>query len=87
MVDQAATSAGVSLNVVMELRSIESIKRMVEAGIGVGFVSRFALGEREGLACRDGAISRKLAIVRPRDRVPSAAVREFESTLLAISKR
>jgi DNA-binding transcriptional LysR family regulator len=67
--------------VVMELRSIESIKQMVAAGIGVGFVSRFALKEGEGLACRDGALGRMLAVVRRRDRVPSAAVAEFESAL------
>lgn len=82
IVDDAAARAGVSLSVVMELRSIESIKRMVEAGIGVGFVSRFALRSGEGLACRDGALTRKLAVVRRKDRAPSAAVREFERALM-----
>jgi DNA-binding transcriptional LysR family regulator len=86
IVDEAALRAGVTLMVVMELRSIESIKGMVEAGIGVGFVSRFALKEGEGLACRDGGLTRRLAIVRRRDRVPSAAVAEFERTLLAAAK-
>jgi DNA-binding transcriptional LysR family regulator len=83
LLDRAAAAAGVSLNVVMELRSIESIKQMVAAGIGVGFVSRFALKEGEGLACRDGKLSRALAIVRPRGRTPSPAVAEFERVLLA----
>lgn len=89
LLDRAAAAApdgGVSLNVVMELRSIESIKQMVAAGIGVGFVSRFALKGGEGLACRDGTLSRSLAIVRKRDRVPSAAVAEFERVLLAQSR-
>ena len=81
IVDQASLKHGVALSVVMELRSIESIKQMVAAGIGVGFVSRFALKEGEGLACRDGGIGRKLAIVRRRDRVPSTAVQEFERAL------
>ena len=81
IVDQAALKHGVALKVVMELRSIESIKQMVAAGIGVGFVSRFALKEGEGLVCRDGGIGRKLAIVRRRDRVPSTAVQEFERVL------
>lgn len=81
LMDSASAKAGVSLNVVMELRSIESIKQMVAAGIGVGFVSRFALKEGEGLACKDGRLGRRLAIVRRRDRVPSAAVAEFERTL------
>jgi len=83
LLDRAAAAAGVSLNVVMELRSIESIKQMVAAGIGVGFVSRFALKEGEGFACRDGKLARSLAIVRRRDRAPSPAVAEFERVLLA----
>jgi len=47
VIDHAAGASGVALNVVMELRSIESIQRMVEAGVGVGFVSRLA-AEEEG---------------------------------------
>lgn len=85
MIDHAAARAGVTLNVVMELRSIESIKQMVAAGIGVGFVSRFAIeeshGER-GLACREGRLVRKLALARRRDRGASAAVAEFERELV-----
>ncbi|HMN42115.1 MAG TPA: LysR family transcriptional regulator [Phycisphaerales bacterium] len=87
IVDAAAMRAGVSLSVVMELRSIESIKGMVEAGIGVGFVSRFALEDGEGLVCTDGGLARRLAIVRRRDRVPSAAVAEFEKTLTTETQR
>jgi DNA-binding transcriptional LysR family regulator len=82
MIDRAAQASGITPNVVMELRSIECIKQMVEAGIGVGFVSRFALGRGEGLACREGRLSRQLAIVRRRDRVPSPAVSRFERDLL-----
>lgn len=82
VIDRAAAAAGVSLNIVMELRSIESIKQMVGAGIGVGFVSGFALRPGEGLACRDGKLARELAIVRRRDRVPSPAVAAFERALV-----
>lgn len=85
MIDRAAAAAGVTLNVVMELRSIESIKHMIAAGIGAGFVSRFALAEGEGLACRDGKLTRGLAIVRRRDRAASAAVTEFERMLVAMA--
>ncbi|MFN0132936.1 MAG: LysR family transcriptional regulator [Phycisphaerales bacterium] len=81
LIDAAAAAAGVTLNVVMELRSIESIKQMVRAGIGVGLVSRFALDAAEGRPCRDGPIRRTLAIVRRRDRMPSPAAAEFERTL------
>jgi DNA-binding transcriptional LysR family regulator len=87
IVDDAARAAGVTLDVVMELRSIESIKSMVSAGIGVGFVSRFALGAGsawgQGLRCKEGRLSRTLAIVRRRDRVPSAAAGAFERALVA----
>ncbi len=83
VIDRSSARAGVALNVAMELRSIESIKQMVGARIGVGFVSRFALGEGEGLVCRDGGLSRELAVVRRRDRMPSAAAAEFERRLLA----
>jgi DNA-binding transcriptional LysR family regulator len=82
VIDRAMDAAGVGMSVVMELRSIDSITRMVAAGIGVGFVSRFAIGAREGLACRDGKLSRQLAVIRRRDRVPSAAVAMFEREML-----
>ncbi len=85
VIDEASHAAGVTLDVAMELRSIESIKQMVAAGIGVGFVSRFALADAEGLACRDGRLSRSLAIVRRRDRLPSAAVAAFERLLVTLS--
>lgn len=78
VIDDAARAAGVRLNVVMELRSIEGIKGMVAAGVGVGFVSRFALRAGEGRACKDGRLSRKLALVRSNARVLSGAGRAFE---------
>jgi DNA-binding transcriptional LysR family regulator len=81
IIDQAAGDAGVRLGVVMELRSIESIKQMVAAGIGVALVSRLALQVGEGLVCRDSRLTRVLAIARRRDRVPSPAVAEFERAL------
>lgn len=82
LIDAGAEGAGVRLDVAMELRSIDSIKQMVAAGIGVAFVSRFALGDGEGLTCRDGKLSRTLAIVRRKDRVPSPAAEAFERALL-----
>lgn len=77
LIDREAAKAGVSLNVVMELRSIESIKQMVAAGIGVALVSRFAIGAStpwgDGAACKDGKLGRELAIVQRRDRAPGPA--------------
>ncbi len=87
VIDRASAAAGVRLDVIMELRSIESIKHMVHAGIGVALVSRFALDEDEGLRCQDGKLSRQLAIVRRRDRELAPAAREFEKQLLATTRR
>lgn len=86
LIDQAAAKAGVTLHVVMELRSIESIKHMVAEGVGVGLVSRFAMEEDEGMVGREGRLTRRLAIVRRRDRAPGAAVQEFEAALLVALK-
>lgn len=83
VIDRAARENGVTLDIVMELRSIESIKQMVQAGIGVGFVSRFAVSEREGLACRDTRLTRQLALVRRRDREASPAAAAFEKAIAA----
>lgn len=82
MVDHAAAGAGVSLNVVMELRSIEGIKHMVAAGIGLGLVSRFALQRDEGLSCAVRPLSRKLAIVTSCTRPASTAAVAFERAML-----
>jgi DNA-binding transcriptional LysR family regulator len=87
LIDAAAGEHGVTLSVVMELRSIQGIERMVEAGIGVGFVSRLALGDGDGplgagLPCADGVIRRELAVVRRRDRTPSPAAAAFERALV-----
>lgn len=88
VIDAAAAKAGVSLNYVMELRSIEGIKRMVAAGIGAGFVSRFALGASEGRVCREGKLARRLVIVKRRDRGLSTAAGEVERRLLgSVQKR
>jgi DNA-binding transcriptional LysR family regulator len=83
VIDQAAIAHGVHLEVVVELRSIEGIARMVQAGVGVGFVSRMALTETTGLACRDGRLVRGLALVRRRDFSPSPAAAAFEQDLHA----
>ncbi len=87
LIDSVAGSHGVALDVVMELRSIESIVQMVRAEIGVGFVSRFALEANPkmgaGLRCADAKLTRELAVVRRRDRIPSHAAAAFERALLA----
>ncbi len=87
LIDSAAGSHGVALDIVMELRSIESIVQMVRAEIGIGFVSRFALEADPklgaGLRCADAKLTRELSVVRRRDRIPSHAAAAFERALLA----
>jgi DNA-binding transcriptional LysR family regulator len=82
LIDRTASSAGITLHIVMELRSIDSIKQMVAAGIGIGFVSRFALRAGEGLLPKEGKMGRQLAIVKRRDRTLSPAAAACEKLLL-----
>ncbi len=86
IIDEAARNADADLRVVMELRSIEGIKRMVSAGIGVGFVPNLAITNDEEHAnarvCADGELARTLALIRRRDRVPSPAAARFEAMLV-----
>lgn len=81
LIDALAHEAGVRLDVVMELRSIESIVQMVRAEIGVGFVSRHGLPDGAGLRLAGDAILRRLGVVRRSDRIPSHATAAFERAL------
>ena len=82
IIDQSAANHGVSLEVVMELRSIEAIVQMVRANIGVGFVSKYGLPDGVGLKCKDGGLTRELGVVRAFDRLPSRASAVFEEMLI-----
>lgn len=82
IIDQAAGSHGVNLEVVMELRSIESIVQMVRADIGVGFVSKHGLPPGMGVRCKDGGLTRNLGVVRTLGRLPSRASAVFEEMLI-----
>jgi len=82
VIDHEADAHGVSLEVVMELRSIESIVQMVRANIGVGFVSKHGLPPGMGVRCRDGGLTRELGVVRAKNRLASHAAAMFERALL-----
>jgi DNA-binding transcriptional LysR family regulator len=77
LLDRALTEHDVVPAVVMEVRSIATITAMVEAGIGLGFVSRFADAAQTGLRPADRPLTRQLAVIEPRDRMPSAALQAF----------
>lgn len=78
LLDHEMSAAGVDADIVMELRSIESIKQMVAQGIGSAFVSQFALsGSEEGLRCVERPIQRRLAVIYRNDRAQTPAARAF----------
>jgi len=78
LIDGRLVASGTQVDIVMELRSIESIKQMVAQGIGAAFVSRWALPDPEaGLTCADGRLTRTLAIVSRADRPLGAAAEAF----------
>ena len=78
LIDSRLGSRGVNVDIVMELRSIESIKQMVMQGIGAAFVSQFALaGTTQGLRASRSPIKRRLALVYRTDRTLSAPTRSF----------
>lgn len=87
MIDAAAVNAKTELTIAMELRAIDGIISMVKAGVGVGFVSRFALPAGEGARCKECDLTRELALVRRSDRVPSPAGDAFERLLLDAMRR
>lgn len=79
-----------ALNVVMELDSTEAIKSAVEAGFGVGFVSRWAIAKdmRLGSAFRTVEIKgirlpRQLVMISPKGPELSGPAAEFRSFVLA----
>jgi DNA-binding transcriptional LysR family regulator len=83
LLDRRLAEHAVAPAVVMELRSIAGITAMVEAGIGLGFVTRHADAAHRGLRAADRALARTLAVIERRDRVRSAALAAFHAALLA----
>ena len=78
LLDRHLGRAHIQPEIVMELRSIESIKQMVAQGIGAAFVSRFALSDPDqGLRAADGPLERQLAVVYRADRTLGAAAQAF----------
>lgn len=71
------------LNVVLELQHTEAIKRAVEAGLGVGCLSRislveaFARGSLVPLAVPDRDFSRQLNLITHRQKYQSAALKQW----------
>ncbi len=87
LVDRALEEAGVRVEVVMELRSIQSILRMVALGLGLGFVSQLGVeAAGKGVRVIDVAglrITRELAVVHRRARPLSVAAEAFRERIVA----
>lgn len=71
------------LNISVELPSLEAIKRLVEAGVGVALVpkltakSEIASGQLAGLSVKEMKLERKLNIIYRKNSVLSHASQEF----------
>ena len=81
LVDAALVEAGVQVEVVMELRAVQSILRMVALQLGVAFVSQLGVeAAGKGVKVIDVTglkITRSLAVIRRRGRPLSVAARAF----------
>lgn len=78
IIDDALLRRGIAMQIVMELRSIQSILRMVELGLGLAFVSSLGLGMDPVRIDVPGLrIERTLAVATKRGRPLSAAAAAF----------
>lgn len=83
-VDQLLASAGATAQAAMELDSVETIKRMVEAGLGISLLPEVAIAEEVSagrLVARPvlevGPTPRGIALACRRDKFRSAAMQAF----------
>jgi DNA-binding transcriptional LysR family regulator len=83
---------GTKLNIVIELPSLEAIKRLVKAGVGIALVPRLSVnsemadGDLIGLDVRELKLTRKLNIVYRKNASLSHAAKEFIAIARAGSK-
>ena len=86
LIDNALRSAGVEMNVVMELRSIPGIVRMVMITGNMAFVSQMGVESESGVSAlqvRGLNIRRELAVITRRGTELSPAAASFAAQLLA----
>lgn len=86
-IDRLLKAHGVGVRVAMEFDNIETIKRSVEAGVGVSILPASAVEtERRNrtlaaLSFTEGTFTREIGIIHRRGKVFSAAAREFIALL------
>jgi DNA-binding transcriptional LysR family regulator len=91
-VDDWFMRAGLALKPVMELGSVEAIKKLVEAGLGCGVLPRMAItaDDRRGrLAIRPltPRLYRKLGIVLRRDKPLNRGLREVVGAIAGLARK
>lgn len=89
LIDRWFRSAGVAVTPVMQLGSIEAIKRMVRAGLGYSIVPRMAVEQekdRDGLSVHSLAprLYRQLAVVMRQDKIVTKGIAEMLRLLDAV---
>ncbi|MCI4403617.1 LysR family transcriptional regulator [Klebsiella variicola] len=89
LIDRWFRSAGVAVTPVMQLGSIEAIKRMVRAGLGYSIVPRMAVEQekdRDGLSVHSLAprLYRQLAVVMRQDKIVTKGIAEMLRLLHAV---
>ncbi len=85
IVDTSLREAGISINVVMELRSIPAILRMVATTDSLAFVSQLGVVEQDlvrAIPVRGLNITRRLGLVRRKEAIVSPAAERFAQGLL-----
>ncbi len=85
LIDAALRRADVSVNVVMELRSISAIRRMVETTGSVAFISEMGARGAPKIAVSGIVVERQLALISKRDRPLSPAALAFSERLLSVA--
>lgn len=82
LIDSALRDAGVTMNVVMELRSIAAILRMVETTGSLAFVSEMGAPRSRVVSVRGLRVERQLALISKKDRPLSPAAASFAADLV-----
>jgi len=85
--ERALAAEGVEIDVALQLGSTEAIKQAVAAGLGLAFVSRFAVGDQVALghlaaiSVREAALGRTLTELQLRGRASGPAAVAFRELL------
>jgi DNA-binding transcriptional LysR family regulator len=85
LIDSALREAEVSMNVVMELRSIAAILRMVETTGSLAFVSEMGAEKARVVEVRGLRVERQLALITKKGRALSPAAAEFSQLVARLS--